>query len=44
MQIIEIKEIENSAYSGVLVEIDSSPKKMVNQNSDGNENKEEEKT
>lgn len=35
---------KNSAYSGVLVEIDSSPKKMVNQNSDGNENKEEEKT
>lgn len=34
---------KNSTYSGVLVEIDSSPKKMVNQNSDGNENKEEEK-
>jgi len=33
---------KNSAYSGVLVEIDSSPKKIENENSDGNPNKEEE--
>ena len=34
---------KNSAYSGVLVEIDSSPKKLENENSDGNANKEEDK-
>ena len=34
---------KNSAFSGVLVEIDSSPKKIESENSDGNANKEEDK-